>query len=395
MKRRSLLLAVAAAPLAVDAFAAAALPAAGNSKFLLVFLRGAYDAANIVVPVASDLYYQLRPTLALRRPGDGADAALALDADWGLHPALRESIFPLYQRGEAAFVAYAGTDDVSRSHFETQDTIELGQPLGGPRRLDSGFLNRLAAALGGPEAIAFSDQLPLALRGDQPAGNVALRALGKPGLDARQTALIKSMYAGTRLAPAVDEGFGVRDEVIRDLADEMDQASRGATTSKGFELEARRVAKLMREKFSVAFIDVGGWDTHVGEGGAIGTLANRIDELGRGLAALADGMGDQWRSTVVVVVSEFGRTLAENGNHGTDHGHGSAYWVLGGAVHGGRIAGEQVKLDRSTWFQNRDLPVHNEVRAMLGGLYSRMYGLSPAALANVFPGARPRDLGLV
>jgi uncharacterized protein (DUF1501 family) len=395
MKRRSLLLAAAAAPLTIDAFGASALPAAGNSKFLLVFLRGAYDAANIVVPVQSDLYYELRPTLAIRRPGDGADAALALDPSWGLHPALRDTILPIYQRGELAFVTYAGSDDTSRSHFETQDTIELGQPVSGPRQLGSGFMNRLVAVLGGAEAIAFSDQLPLTLRGDRPAANFALQNVARPGLDARQAALIKSMYSGTGLAGTVDEGFGVRDEVMRDLAGEMDASGRGATTTKGFELEARRVARLMREKYSVAFLDIGGWDTHVGEGAATGNLATRIEELGRGLAALADGMGEQWRSTVVVVISEFGRTLAENGNHGTDHGHGSAYWVLGGAVRGGRIAGEQVRLDRSTLFQNRDLPVLNEVRAMLGGLYARMYGLSGSALASVFPGATPRDHGLI
>ena len=123
----------------------------------------------------------------------------------------------------------------------------------------------------------------------------------------------------------------------------MEAASRNAITARGFELEARRIARLMRDKFNVGFVDVGGWDTHVGQGGAEGYLANRLEELGRGLAAFADEMGAAWSDTVVVVLSEFGRTFRENGNRGTDHGHGSVYWVAGGGVRGGRIAGEQVR----------------------------------------------------
>ena len=396
MHRRTLLQGAAALPLTIDSFGALAAAPANAPRFLLVFLRGGYDGANVVVPTASPLYYELRPNLAIRRPGDGADAAQALDADWGLHPALSDSILPIYKRGEGAFVVFAGpADDVSRSHFETQDTIELGQSPGAARRLGSGFLNRLAGVLSGSAAIAFSNDVPLALRGDYPAANVALRGIGKPAVDDRQSAIIAQMYAGTRLAGSVGEGFEVRNAVMQELGTETDNASRGASSSKGFELEAQRVAHLMRDKYTVGFIDVGGWDTHVGEGNAKGTLATRIDELGRGLAAFADAMGPAWRSTVVVVVSEFGRTFAENGNRGTDHGHGSAYWVLGGAIRGGRIAGDQVRIDRSTLFQNRDLPVLNDVRAVMGGLFARIYGLDAKALATVFPGARPKDLGLV
>jgi uncharacterized protein (DUF1501 family) len=146
---------------------------------------------------------------------------------------------------------------------------------------------------------------------------------------------------------------------------------------------------------ALGFIDVGGWDTHVGQGGATGQLANRLGELGRGLALFAEAMGPQWRHTVVVVVSEFGRTFRENGSRGTDHGHGSAYWVLGGGVRGGRITGEQVELKAATLHQSRDWPVLNEYRALLGSLFKRMYGLDDTQLAQVFPGASPRDLGLV
>jgi uncharacterized protein (DUF1501 family) len=151
----------------------------------------------------------------------------------------------------------------------------------------------------------------------------------------------------------------------------------------------------MQADYNLGFVDVGGWDTHVGEGGASGYLATRLEELGAGLAAFADALGPAWRDTVVVVVSEFGRTFRENGNRGTDHGHGTVYWILGGSVRGGRIIGDQVKVERSTLFQDRDYPVLNEYRALLGGLFSRLYGLDTAQLARVFPGTSPRDRQLL
>lgn len=393
MKRRDLL------PLALAAAAAPQLWAASQEtpRLLVVFLRGAYDAANLLVPTSSSFYYEARPNIAIAQA-----AALPLDADWGLAPAVADSIHPLWLKGQAAFVPFAGSRDLSRSHFETQDHIELGQADGGSRDFRSGFMNRLAAVLGAGtitssrlEAMAFTDQVPLILRGELPVANQALRELGKPGLSAAQAGVINRMYAGTRLAATVAGGFEVRDEVSREMAGEMEAASRGAIAAKGFALEARRIARLMRERVTLGFIDVGGWDTHVGQGGATGQLANRLGELGRGLALFADEMGPQWHNTVVVVVSEFGRTFRENGNRGTDHGHGSAYWVLGGGVRGGRVAGEQVEVKAATLHQNRDWPVLNEYRTLLGGLFRRMYGLNDAQLAAVFPGASARELGLI
>ena len=191
------------------------------------------------------------------------------------------------------------------------------------------------------------------------------------------------------------EGFDVRDDVRRELASEMDAANRRAITTKGFELEAHRIAKLMQEKFNLGFVDVGGWDTHVGQGGTVGYLAGRLEELGRGLAGFADAMGAAWAETVVIVISEFGRTLRENGNRGTDHGHGTVYWVLGGAIRGGRVVGEQVRVEQGALFQDRDYPVLNEYRTVFGGLFTRMYGLSVGQLDRVFAGIQPRDIGLV
>jgi len=151
----------------------------------------------------------------------------------------------------------------------------------------------------------------------------------------------------------------------------------------------------MRDQYRLGFVDIGGWDTHVNEGGAQGQLANNLANLGDGLKAFAQELGPEWKNTVVVVVSEFGRTFRENGNRGTDHGHGSVYWVLGGGIDGGRIAGEQVKVQQSTLLQNRDYPVLNNYRSLLAGMYVRMWGLSPAQLAKVFPDTKASDLKLV
>ncbi len=402
MHRRTVLRKLAALPLASLALRAWSAPAAG-SKFLLVFLRGGLDTASVLVPVSSDFYYRVRPDIAIARPGSQPDAALPLEAGWGLHPALGETLLPLYQRKELAFVAFAGTEDVSRSHFETQDSIELGQPLSGARDFASGFLNRLVEALGGTAVagrgginpIAFTDHLPLVMRGSQLIGNVALHSVGKAAIDPRQRDLIAAMYAPTRFSVPVGEGFAVREEIMKDLADEMDSASRGAITTKGFEGDAHRMGKLMSEKFDIGFIDVGGWDTHVGQGAAKGYLATRLVELGRGLAAFATAMGPAWPSTTVVAMSEFGRTLRQNGNRGTDHGHGTAYLVMGGAVRGGRVAGEQRDITEAGLFQNRDLPVLNEYRGVLGALFARQYGLRPPAIERIFPGARSQELQLI
>jgi uncharacterized protein (DUF1501 family) len=367
-----------------------------DAKLLVVFLRGAYDAANVIIPVSSDFYYASRPTLAIARPNPlVATTALSLDANWGLHPALKDTIFTLYQKGQAAFIPFAGTDDLTRSHFETQDTIELGQNVNGTRDYRSGFMARLASALTKARPIAFTDQMPLTFQGGEPVPNIAINSVGKPGVDARQAALIASMYDGKPLAASVREGFRVRDDVYQAITDHMVEASRGAVSPKGFELSARRIGRLMREQFNLGFVDVGGWDTHVNQGAAAGYLADRLSELGRGLAGFAEEIGPQWQDTVVVVISEFGRTFRENGNKGTDHGHGSAYWVLGGGIKGGRIAGEQIAVDQPHLFQNRDYPVLTDYRALLGGLFQRMYGLDQSGLQRVFASAQSRDLALL
>jgi uncharacterized protein (DUF1501 family) len=395
MRRRDLLRLAATLPALTVAgrlFAAPASPA----RFLLIFLRGGYDCANFLIPYASSYYYESRPHIAIARPDASVPTgAVALDADWALAPAVRATLEPLYQQRQLAFVPFAGTDDLSRSHFETQDSIELGEPTRGRRDFGSGFMGRLVQVLGSSGPIAFTDALPLTFRGGADIPNVSLKGVGKAAFDERQTSLLTGMYAEHHLESAVADGLELRQEVALTMADEMRAANRGAINTKGFALEAERMGRLMKEQYRLGFVDVGGWDTHVNEGGAKGALANNLDNLSRGLVSFSQALGDEWRSTVVVVVSEFGRTFRENGNNGTDHGHGSVYWVLGGALNGGRIAGEQLAIERKTLFQDRDYPVLNDYRALLGGLFRPMWGLSAGELERVFPQVRPLDLKLV
>jgi uncharacterized protein (DUF1501 family) len=394
-----------------QAFAA---PGAADAKFLLVFLRGGYDAANVIIPIGSDFYYEARPTIALPRP-DAANPAAAVslagpkdEPAWGMHPALRDSMLPLWQRRQLAFVPFAGTVDLTRSHFETQDSVESGMPVsapgGAPRTYGSGFLNRLASALDGRSApVSFTDGLPMAMTGEIIVPNVSLKGTGRPPFDERQMGILSGMYAGTRFEPLITEGFDLRKTVAEEAealaragtTAEMQAANRNAITAKGFELEARRMGGLMRDKFNIGFIDVGGWDTHVNQGGAQGQLATLLASLGQGLAGFADQMGPAWDQTVVCVLSEFGRTFRENGTRGTDHGHGSVHWVMGGAVHGGRFAGQQVVVRPETLNQQRDFPVLTEYRGMLGGLFRRMYSLDTGRIARVFPGMAPIELDLI
>ena len=392
--------------LAAGAFAAAStLPFSGRllaapastPRFLLVFLRGGYDCNNLLVPCGSDFYYASRPTLAIARPDNGNPAsAIALDADWGLNPVVRDTLYPLWQKKQLAFVPFAGTSDLSRSHFETQDHIERGEPQESMGNYRSGFLARLSGLLSGTSAIAFTNNLPLSFQGAQrDIPNISLKADPKAHFNERQAAILSGMYKGTPLAAATADGLALPKTISTDLRNEMVAASRGAPSANNFAAETRRIATLMRDQYRLGFVDVGGWDTHVNQGSVTGGLANNLRNLGEGLAAYADALGDAWNDTTVVVLSEFGRTFRENGDRGTDHGHGTVHWVLGGKVNGGRLAGEQVAVNQQNLLQNRDYQVLNDYRDVLGGLFARLWGLNGSQLQTVFPQAHAKDLRLV
>lgn len=396
-RRQFLFAAAAAAALPTLSFTGRLFAAPVDTpRFLLVFLRGAYDCNNLLVPYTSDFYYAARPTLAIARPDAGnADSAIALDAHWGLNPVMRDSLYPLWQRKQIAFVPFAGTTDLSRSHFETQDHIERGAPASAAG-YRSGFLGRLAAQLSSVPAIAFTNALPLSLLGaGRDIPNISLKGNPRSRFNARQADILTQMYQGTPLASATADGLALPATISADLREEMQQAGRGAPGARSFATETRRIATLMRDRYRLGFVDVGGWDTHVNQGSVRGGLANNLRNLGEGLAAYADTLGAEWDNTVVVVLSEFGRTLRENGGKGTDHGHGTVHWVLGGKVNGGRIAGEQVAVTQANLLQDRDYPVLNNYRDVLGGILRRSWNLSAAQLDQVFPAAQPKDLALL
>src|SRR5215831_7374491 len=199
-----------------------------SPRFLLVFLRGGYDCANVLIPYSSDFYYEARPHIAVAKPDAAIETgALELDANWALTPALRETIGKLYGQNQAAFIPFAGTDDLSRSHFETQDSIEMGQATPGGESSSSqvdyhsGFLGRLSTLLTGARPIAFTDSLPLIFRGSADIPNVSLKGVGKPSFDQRQSAILASMYSGHHLSAAVTDGLELRQQVAQAMADEM------------------------------------------------------------------------------------------------------------------------------------------------------------------------------
>ncbi|HEY6242233.1 MAG TPA: DUF1501 domain-containing protein [Burkholderiales bacterium] len=374
--------------------------APGDAKLLVVMLRGAYDGASLLVPYSSDFYYRSRPGIAVPRPDSGdSNAAIALDSDWALNAAVKDSLLALYKNRQAVLIPFSGSEDLSRSHFQAQDLMELGQGAGA---LDysSGYLNRLVEALSGsssPSAASFTNNLTPVFKGAVPVPNISLRGNMKNNLPPRQNEMIASLYEGTKLSDMATAGMETKKRVSAELMNEMTESSRGAGAARAFAAQTRAIAKLMRDRpaYSIGFADVGGWDTHVNQGSAQGALAANLTGLAGGLSVLAQEMGSQWRNTVVVVMSEFGRTFRENGNRGTDHGHGNTLWVLGGGISGGRIAGRQMAVSEASLFQNRDYQVLNDYRSVLAYLFARMYGLGGAALGRVLPGAKPDDYGFI
>lgn len=381
----------AAMPLASPAWAAAA--DGGPSRLIVVMLRGAVDGLNVVVPYGDAEYYDLRPTIAIARPG-ADNGGLALDGHFALHPALA-GLMPLWQAKQLAFVHAAGSPDPNRSHFDAQLFIENGTP--GQRDTADGWMNRLLAALPGAhdpaEALAVGPTLPFILRGPMAAANLPLgRAAGRR-LPIDRPAIAEAfdrLYTGSGAQEAAyREGRAARTELTAAMPSEQQMADGGAPSPNSFPAAARRLAGLVARdrRIRLAFAALGGWDTHVAQGNHQGQLANRLKPLGDGLAVLAGGLGRDWDDTVVMVISEFGRTVRENGDRGTDHGHGNAIWVLGGKVRGGRVYGEWPGLAAAQLYQDRDLAITTDYRAVIGAILSRHLRLGDRALARIFPGA--------
>lgn len=368
-----------------------------DRRLVVVMLRGAVDGLNVVVPYADARYGQLRPSIAIALPGQ-AGGAIDLDGRFGLHPALA-ALLPLWQARRLAFVHACGSPDSTRSHFDAQDFMESGTP--GVRTTKDGWMNRLIAVLPGDrdplQAISLGPTRPRILAGSQACTNLSLTArVGKPSpLDRPAVAsAFGGLYDGQDpLSLAYRQGQAARQQLAGDMAAEQAAADNGAPPSAGFPAMAARLARLMArdDRIRVAFADLGGWDTHVNQGGAKGQLANHLEPLGDGLAALASGLGPKLDDTVILVMSEFGRTAGENGNKGTDHGHGNVLWALGGQVAGGRVHGQWPGLAEDQLYQGRDLAVTTDFRAVIGAVLASHLGLADRQIAAVLPRAGLSD----
>jgi uncharacterized protein (DUF1501 family) len=402
MRRRDFLNAVGAGillPVGRGAWAVSA-PAATGRKLIVVMLRGAVDGLNVVAPVGDENYLRLRPTIGLAAPGmEGG--ALDLDGYFGLHPALA-SLQPLWAARKLAFVHASGSPDATRSHFDAQDYMESATP--GRKNTPDGWMNRLVAALPGPQSpsrlLGIGPVLPRILSGRAAAVNLpnvaaAARAdlLDRPAVKAA----FDELYANhPRFGRAYADGRAAHREVMDALESrEMQAADRGAPLPNGFPDDAARLAGLMRNdpKIQLAFVALGGWDTHANQGGATGQLANRLAPLGQGLAVLADRLGPLFDDTVVVVMSEFGRTARENGNGGTDHGHGNVMWVMGGKVRGGKVYGDWEGVGDAKLNEGRDLPVLTDFRSVLAQISEEHLMLGDKRLEQVFPAMPQKRAG--
>lgn len=397
MNRRRFLLSTAIStglsllPLGRNGWAAIDSKPIGSQRLVVIFLRGAVDGLNVVVPYGETAYYDGRPTIALAKPGEDGGVS-DLDGYFGLHPALA-SLMPLWRQGALAFVHAAGSPDPTRSHFDAQDYMESGTP--GVKTTPDGWMNRLLESLPGPhsptEAVSFGPTLPRIFSGRMNVANLPMgRAAARPmPLDRPLIAAeFDRLYAGDGpLDRAYREGRSARSQLLSELQQDMKEADNGAPTPAGFPADAQRLARLIAGNGNIrlAFLALGGWDTHVNQGAAQGQLANHLRPLGEGLAALTQGLGPEMRNTVILVMSEFGRTVRENGNGGTDHGHGNTMWLMGGPVRGGKVYGDWPGLDGQGLYQGRDLAVTTDFRAVASAVAERHLGLTDRQLDHVFP----------
>ncbi len=377
-------------------FLGRALAAGSSGKRILVaiFQRGAVDGLSMVVPYAEPRYAELRRSIAIAKPG-ASGGALDLDGTFGLHPEMA-SLHPYFGAGELAVVHACGSPDPTRSHFDAQDYMETGQP--GDKSAADGWLNRHlqttsggAAGVGPMRAGALDATLPRALAGAAPA-------LATTGLD--QLTLGRGREA-ERARTAIEAMYGERSDLlgtsVRDALEAVDVAARlgssaytpanGAkypTSELGGQLED--VARLIKGEvgLEIAFLNTGGWDTHTNQGGSEGTLARLLRDLSDSLVAFRKDLGERFAEVCVLTMSEFGRTAAESGGGGTDHGHATAMLAFGGTVAGGAVRGPWPGLAAAALAEGRDLAVKTDFRALFGEIVERHLG-NPD-VASVFPG---------
>ncbi|MGC2506988.1 MAG: DUF1501 domain-containing protein [Candidatus Acidiferrales bacterium] len=376
-----------------------------KKKMVVLFQRGAMDGLNVVVPFAEPKYYTLRPTIAIPQPQSGSlDAALDLDGFFGLHPSL-QPLQPLFQNGQLAIVQAVGSPDPTRSHFDAQDFMESGTP--GVKATEDGWLNRAMQSM--PEesaspfrAVAFGPYLPRTLAGSAPA--VAIPDLKQFKMYGPQQTVeggFEAMYAQTvdqAMRGVGTETFEAIDQLKKINPDAYQPENGAQYPTSRFGKSLMEIAELFKADvgLEVAFLDSGGWDHHVNEGGVQGQLSNLLRDLGQGIAAFHQDMGDRMGDVVFVSMSEFGRTAHENGNRGTDHGHANCMFVMGGDVKGGKVYTRWPGMNDGQLYQDRDLAVTTDYRSVLSEIM--MKHLGDRDMKTVFPGFEndPRQfLGLV
>ncbi len=369
-------------------------PSPRKKILVAIFQRGAADGLNIVVPHGEKAYYDLRPTIAIPRPGSGANAAIDLDGFFGLHPSLAP-LKPLWDQQHLAIVDAAGSPDPTRSHFDAQDYMESGTP--GRKATSGGWMNRALPKAEGKvspvRAVSLGPTLPRTMSGPNPA--IAVQSIASFQVRNPDAAKqFETMYLETKdpqLREAGRETFEAV-SILQAIQRKPYTPSGGAEYPRSrFGDSLRQVAQLIKADVGVemAFADVGGWDHHVNESNQ---LANLLRDYGQGLAAFWTDMGDRMADIALVTMSEFGRTAHENGNRGTDHGHANCMFVMGGAVKGGKVYGQWPGLAKEQLYESRDLALTTDFRDVLGDLVANHLG-NPT-LDGVFPDYRPNFLGL-
>ncbi len=363
---------------------------------VVVFQRGAVDGLNMVVPFGERDYYFARPSIAIPQPGQEEGSALPLDDVFGLHPRLAP-LAPLYRRRQLAVVHACGSPMSTRSHFDAQDYLESGTP--GVKSTRDGWLNRYLAeqadSVGSPfRGVAMTAQRPRALQGE--AGTLVVPDIARLGIrnipgSASIRAAFQDQYraeAGDLLGASAREAFEAIDLLDSVRPQDAAPANGAVYPASSYGRALRQVAQLIKADIGleVAFAESQGWDHHANEGGATGQLATGLDDFARGLAALNTDLGDRMEDVLILTMSEFGRSVGENGSRGTDHGHGNVMLLLGGGVRGGAIHGRWPGLSLEQLFEGRDLAVTTDFRDLFGEVLVRHLGLTLDGANNVFPG---------